>query len=240
MWRERTPSCFLQRKTRGRSQPFRAPQLRSQQAAELGLPASLTTTILPARKAANTAGLQFSHWAPASALGNVAPASPAGAARPWGILWELPHGGLRAVSRQARSVPGAARPSLGMAGLPHLPEPRQPRHPAPAAAPGAVNLREQEASHTTRRFPAAGQPRRLWHSPLPQPKGASISGASLARRKSQDFPAWMAGAQWSGMGCLARPTGWLQSGGASPRGGLGASSLPCKQRNVCPQPAPRG
>lgn len=32
-----------------------------------------------------------------------------------------------------------------------------------------------------------------------QPKGASICGASRERRKSQDFPAWLAGAQWSGM-----------------------------------------
>lgn len=203
MWRERTPSCFLQRKTRGRSQPFRAPQLRSQQAAGLGRPASLTTTILPARKAANTAGLQFSHWAPASALGNVAPASPAGAARPWGILCELPHGGLRAVSRQARSVPGATRPSLGMAGLPRLPEPRQPRHPAPAAAPGAVNLREQEASHTTRRFPAAGQPRRLWHSPLPPAQGCQHQWSITGKEEIPGFPSldgWGT-MEWNGMPC---------------------------------------
>lgn len=37
MWRERTPSCFLQRKTPGRSQPFRAPYLRSQQTAGVGI-----------------------------------------------------------------------------------------------------------------------------------------------------------------------------------------------------------
>lgn len=66
MWRERTPSCFLQCETPGRSQPHRAPLPHPQRAAERGIPASLLTPNLPCQEATNTVKPHFFHQAPAS------------------------------------------------------------------------------------------------------------------------------------------------------------------------------
>lgn len=183
---------------------LRAPQLRSQQAAELGLPASLTATILPARKE----GCKHSRT-PFLSLGPCLCRGQCGSRQPCWSCSALGH----PVGATTRRAPGSEQSGmvcarccqaiLGMAGLPHLLEPRQPRHRAPAAAPGAVNLREQEASHTTRCFPDAGQPRLLWHSPLPPAQGCQHQWSITGKEEIPGFPNWdgWGTMDWDGMPC---------------------------------------
>lgn len=77
MWRERTPSCFLQRETPGGSQPRGAPLPHPQQAADRGIPASPLTPNPTCQEAASTPKPRFSRRAPASLPWAVwVPASP--------------------------------------------------------------------------------------------------------------------------------------------------------------------
>lgn len=136
MCRERTPSCFLQRKTPGRSQPFRAPSLHSQQTAEVGIPAYLITTNPPCPEGCKHIKTPFLLLSPClAALGSVGPGQPGMKLFGFEAPDESAHtAGLQAASSQGRSVPDAARPSLGKAGLPHLLEPwHMSRHLALAA-----------------------------------------------------------------------------------------------------------
>lgn len=117
---------------------------------------------------------------------------------PLELCWGHSGGAVtRRAPGSAQPVPGAAWPSPGKAGLAHL----TPRLLAPAAlARGCKSVRGAR-QRQTRRFPAAGQPRRLWHSPLPPARGCQQQWSITSKRRSQDFPARMAEARWSGMPC---------------------------------------
>lgn len=134
MWRERTPSCFLQRKTPGRSQPFRAPELPSQQTAEVRIPASLITTNPPCPESCKHIKIPLLSLGPCLCPGQCG----SWTALPEGFSFGHP------VGATTRRAPGSEQSGTGCAGCclaipgrgrasPSPGATAMPRHLAPAA-----------------------------------------------------------------------------------------------------------